>query len=431
MEASKNIANEYTNNKSNVLSYIDIIDRVEGISCTIADNNLEIKFNSFPQKAGVESQKLPNEIETLIKSNEASLSKGFIYSIVEKPQEQAAILVYISKIDNSNLIVLKKSMKGIIDSVAIANQFYIFAGLILIFLGAIFIFIFASRITKPIREMSAIAEDISNLDFEKRVQYSSEDEIGNLGNSINNISEKLSSSMDGLKQDVERRKELVRNISHELKTPIGVIKGYAEGLQFSVADDEEKREKYCKVISNECDRMDSLVRELLNLSMFESGTFQIKTSEFDIRVLVQNIAERFEPTFAEKGIDFEWEMDKELFVSADYELIERVIINFIINAINHVEGNKKISINIHSMGEKVRIEVFNTGKHIQEEELVRIWDIFYKVDKARSREYGGNGLGLSISRLIGEAHGGKTGVENVNEGVMFFIEIPNAFKLNK
>ena len=160
-EASKNIANEYTNNRNNVLNYIDIIDRVEGISCTIADNNLEIKFNSYPQKAGVESQKLPNEIETLIKSNEASLSKGFIYSIVEKPQEQAAILVYISKIDNGNLIVLKKSMKGIIDSVAIANQFYIFAGLILIFLGAIFIFIFAGRITKPIREMSAIAEDIS------------------------------------------------------------------------------------------------------------------------------------------------------------------------------------------------------------------------------------------------------------------------------
>ena len=237
--------------------------------------------------------------------------------------------------------------------------------------------------------------------------------------------------MDGLKQDVERRKQLVRNISHELKTPIGVIKGYAEGLQFSVADDEEKRQKYCKVISDECDRMDSLVKELLNLSMLESGTFQLNTSEFDIRVLIQNIAERFETAFTEKGIEFECELDKELFVSADYELIERVIINFIINAINHVEGDKKISINILSMREKARIEVFNTGKHIQEEELVRIWDVFYKVDKARSREYGGNGLGLSISRLIGEAHGGKTGVENVNDGVMFFIEIPNAFKLNK
>lgn len=230
--------------------------------------------------------------------------------------------------------------------------------------------------------------------------------------------------MDSLKLDVERKKQLVRNISHELKTPIGVIKGYAEGLKFGVAEDKEKTDRYCTVIAAECNRMDNMVRELLNLSLLESGMFQIHLSRFDAAELIEKVLERFEPTFLEKNITLDLNIPKNLIVAADYELLERAINNYITNAINHLEGMRLIKVTAEKKESGIRIAVYNTGKPIPKDDLPHIWDVFYKVDKARSRQYGGHGLGLSIVQMIAELHGGITGVENVSEGVLFFIEIP-------
>jgi signal transduction histidine kinase len=142
--------------------------------------------------------------------------------------------------------------------------------------------------------------------------------------------------MNTLQQDVERRKQLVRNISHELKTPIGVIKGYAEGLKYRVIDDEEKTKKYCTVIAEECDRMNGMVQELLNLSMLESGMFQMKAVQGSVRELIQKVTGRFEPVFIEKGIKLEADIPDNLFGTFDEELIERAINNYIVNAIDQL-----------------------------------------------------------------------------------------------
>lgn len=424
IETSKKISEEYVNNRKNIASFINLIDRVEGISCIITDRNQSVKYNSFPQKLGPDAMRLPGEIDQLIQKNENKLFRTYVYSVVSKTNDQAPKLVFISRLDNGDFIILRKPLKGISESVAIANQFYIFAGLVLIFLGGIFIFIFSKKVTRPVIEMSNVAEGISNLEFNKRVIYDSQDELGSLGKSINKMSEKLSASMNALRQDVERRKQLVRNISHELKTPIGVIKGYAEGLKYGVADDKEKTQRYCTVIAEECNRMDNMVRELLNLSMLESGMFQLNISRFDIGGLIEKLSERFETVFVEKGITLDLKIPKNLIVEADYELLERAVNNYITNAINHAEGKKLIEVTVENKDGGIRISVFNTGNHIQEDDLVNIWDVFYKADKARSRQYGGHGLGLSIVRLIAELHGGITGIENLNEGVLFFIEIP-------
>ncbi|WP_258049722.1 HAMP domain-containing sensor histidine kinase [Clostridium weizhouense] len=348
----------------------------------------------------------------------------YVYSIIENQNEQEPKVVFLSKMDDGELIILRKSMKGISESVYISNQFYIIVGVFIIFIGIIFIFIFSNKITKPIRQISNIAEDISNLKFDERVVYASEDEIGSLGNSINKMSKKLKDAMDVLKHDVDRRKQLVRNISHELKTPIGVIKGYAEGLKYGVAENEKNREKYCNVISEECDRMNRMVQELLNLSMMESGVFELKKYKFDIGELIKNIVEIFKPKFAETNVILDLSIKENLVILADYGLIERVINNYIINALNHLDKNKFIRIVAEKNKSRVRISVFNTGKQIPENELENIWDVFYKVDRARSRQYGGQGIGLSIVKLIAELHGGIVGVENVENGVLFFIDLP-------
>jgi signal transduction histidine kinase len=313
-------------------------------------------------------------------------------------------------------------MKGIQESVAIANQFYFFAGFVIILFGGIFIFIYSKKITRPIIEMSNVAEDISNMNFTKIVKIDTQDEIERLGRSINLISNKLSTSINALREDVNRRKLLVRNISHELKTPIGVIKGYAEGLKFGVANDPGKMDKYCTVIAEECDRMDGMIRELLNLSLLESGTFSLNIKSFDLCELVENVADRFSHIISEKDIKLELKFDAKIVTYADPELIERALTNLLTNAINHVEDRKIIQIKVQKHSDKPRISVFNTGNHISESDIERIWDVFYKADKARSRQYGGHGLGLSIVKLIAQAHGGSYGVENVTNGVCFYFD---------
>jgi signal transduction histidine kinase len=290
---SEKIDKEYSNNKESSFEYITNIENLENINTTITDNNFNIEYNSVSTKKVSDQQRLPKEIEQNILDNKKKLLKSFIYYIDEKNDDANSKLVFISQMSNGKLIILRKPIRSISQSVSIANQFYMISGVIVICVGGICILIFSKKISKPIVEMSEIAENISNLDFEKRVKVQSQDEIGKLAESINKISEKLSDNIEELKNDVERRKQLVRNMSHELKTPIGIIKGYAEGLKYGVADNEEKMQKYCNVLVEECDRMDKLILELLNHSMIETGMVKLNITSFNLYELINDIIERF------------------------------------------------------------------------------------------------------------------------------------------
>lgn len=421
---SEKISNEYINDKENSYEYINNLVSFENISTTIVDQNFNIEYNSERIKKEINDKRLSKEIRQAILDNEKKLSNRFIYYTEEKNNTQTNKLVFISKMSNGEIVILKKPFKSIGQSVSIANQFYLISGFIVIFIGGIFVLIFSKKITKPIIEMSSVAEDISNLKFDKRVNIESQDEIGKLGESINKISEKLCTSINELKDDVERRKQLVRNMSHELKTPIGIIKGYAEGLKYGVANDEEKIQKYCSVLVEECDRMDNLVRELLNHSMMEVGMVELNKTNFYIYEFISKIVERFKSTLIEKGITFDLKCVKDYEISADRDMLEKAINNFITNAIDHVEGKKIIQLNAEKKDNMLTISVFNTGSHIEQEDFEKIWDVYYKVDKARARKYGGNGLGLAIVKLIVQLHGGTTKVENIDNGVTFSFEIP-------
>ena len=421
---SEKINSEYTEDKENSYEYMNNIYNIENISATIIDENLNVEYNSVGVKKDNNEKRLTKEIKQAILENEKKLSNKFVYYTEEKNNTQTNKLVFISKMSNGKFIILKKPFKSIGQSVSIANQFYMIAGLIVIFIGGIFILIFSKKITKPIIEMSNVAENISNLEFDKRVNFESQDELGKLGESINKISEKLCKSINELKEDVERRKHLVRNMSHELKTPIGIIKGYAEGLKYGVADDKEKMQKYCSVLVEECDRMDKLILELLNHSMMEVGMVKLNKTSFDAIDLIASIIERFKSTLIEKGIVFDFKFENNYIINADRDMLEKAINNFITNAIDHVEGRNFIQLTAEKQENALKISVFNTGSHIQMEDLEKIWDVYYKVDKARSRKYGGHGLGLAIVKSIVQMHGGNTNVENLDEGVVFSIKIP-------
>ena len=206
----------------------------------------------------------------------------------------------------------------------------------------------------------------------------------------------------------EMRKEFIANVSHELKTPIALIQGYAEGLVEGMAEDPENRDYYCNVIMDEAGKMNKMVKQLLTLSALESGSEQTELRAFDLAELVNGVVQANQLVIRDKGVQVTVDVNAPMAVLGDEFQIEEVVTNYLNNALNHVDDRKMIRIRTIPKPEsgKVRIAVFNTGTPIPEEDLNKLWQKFYKVDKARTRAYGGSGIGLSIVRKIIEDHGG-------------------------
>lgn len=422
-QAANRINRAYDKGPGELDKLLKSIDRSEGISCAIYDKNQTLKYSSFP--SSTTSEKVPSEIEQLIRQDTKFIQKNFAYGIVQMPGYDSRDLAFVSRLNNGELLVMKKPLKGVIESTATANQFFMLSSLLIILLGSAVIYWFSKKITRPIIDMSNVAGAIANLDFSHRVEIDSQDEIGNLGRSINMTSEKLSRSIEAMREDVDRRKQLVRNMSHELKTPIGVIKGYAEGLKFGVADEPQKISRYCDVIASECDRMDVMVKDMLKLSLLESGSLELKPVLIDSQNLFERLIERFSPLLKEKEIEIQVDRATGLEIKADYDLVEQALSNFLLNALHYVNDDKLIILKAESTQTGVKLSVFNSGERIAQEDRARLWDVFFKADQARSREYGGHGLGLSIVKSIADAHGGGCGVDNIDNGVLFYLIIPN------
>ncbi|WP_028828590.1 sensor histidine kinase [Proteocatella sphenisci] len=403
---------------------IQSIDRADNISIIIMNNNYEVLSTSYPRNLGIRDNVLNNEMRSVIRNGGIRRGDGYIFKVMGKNDNQASALLFASQIQPDKIILMSKQIKGIQLSVAISNEFYLYVGIFMIFLGFIFTTVFSKKISSPIVEMSRIATNISNLKFDERIEIRTEDEIGDLGSSINNISEKLSESIGKLRNDIEQRKQLVRNISHEMKTPIGVVKGYSEALQFGVADTEEKREKYFKVISEECDRMNNMINEILEISMLEEAVAKPHMKKIKIEVMLTSIAERFESSLKLKKITIQIQCQEDLLIYADYKLLERAVGNFVSNAVKYADEGGEVIMKAFGDQDKVTISVYNSGSHIKPEDLDKIWDVFYKVDKARSRNQSGHGIGLSIVRTIVSIHAGQVFVKNHDNGVEFSMELP-------
>jgi len=224
------------------------------------------------------------------------------------------------------------------------------------------------------------------------------------------------------------RKQFVSDVSHELKTPISLIQGYAEGLVENVNSDEENKNFYANVILDEANKMDKLVKRLLELMKLEYDEINFNDTNFDIVELINETIRISKVKLQEENIEVCFEEHDSIYVFADDFYIEQVVSNYFTNAIKNVKevnGKKQIKISIEKSEEqgKVRISVFNTGKHISDENLERIWNRFYKADTARSRVKGGTGIGLALVKAIMSKYNNSYGVENVEDGVEFYFEL--------
>ena len=339
--------------------------------------------------------------------------------------------------DDGSVFLIRSPSESIKESAEISNRFLIYIGCAAVAVCILFIWYFSKRLTAPILELAALSERMANLDFNAKYTSGGSNEIGNLGDNFNRMSERLESAISELKsannrllKDIEQKEKLEQmrndflgNVSHELKTPIALIQGYAEGLKEGVKDDAESREFYCDVIMDEAAKMNQMVRSLLELNQLEFGDEKMKFERFDLTELVRGILQSMDILAQQDGVEVIFRQETPVYVWADEYKVEQVVRNYVSNAFHHVSLEKIIEVKIKILQDKARVTVFNTGTAIPEEDVGRIWDKFYKVDKAHTREYGGNGIGLSIVKAIMESFRQKYGVINYDNGVEFWFEL--------
>lgn len=347
-------------------------------------------------------------------------------------------------LDNGDMFLFRTPLESIRDSVGISNRFLAYVGMGSAMLSGIIIWFLTKRYTKPIMELAWISERVAKLDFNVKYSGEKDNEIGVLGENINFMSQELEKTISELKtanieltKDIERKErneemrlEFLANVSHELKTPIALIQGYAEGLKDDISESPEEREFYCDVIIDEARKMNEMVKKLLTLNQLEFGNDVITMERFDVYALICNYLQSADILFQQNEIELKLMPSEPIFVWGDEFKIEEVVMNYISNALNHVkengDGKKVISVSFLQKENSVRILVRNTGENIPTESIEKLWDKFYKVDKARTREYGGSGVGLSIVKAIMESMKQPYGVENAEDGVIFWFELERA-----
>jgi signal transduction histidine kinase len=437
----------YTGNVEDLSVELEKLERLSGLNILILDQNLAVKYyslgagNDMPPGPDRRRMRQPDLLIPLVSTYQTALqAEGQVVAISQDPNLQTGLLNVVSKLNNGDYLLLSKPLVSFQESAAVANRFFLFTGLLTILIGCGAVFIFSRRFTRPILKLNAIAQKMSELDFSEKYVAPHQDELGALGQSINSLSDQLDKSISELQAanqklqaeiDHERsidlmRKQFISNVSHELKTPIALIQGYAEGLKVNVIEDEEGKIFYCDVIADEAAKMNKMVLELLDLSQIEAGYFQLEKEVFDLPSLARQMVAKYEHIFKDGKIELIEDKHANLLVYADRARIEQVLTNYLDNALNHVDERREIRVKLEKLASKVRIAVFNSGLPIPEEAQDKIFTSFYKVDKARTRAYGGTGLGLSIVRAIMEMHNNHYGTDNLPDGVDFWFELDKA-----
>lgn len=444
LQSFNTIQEAYKNNIENMMLDIEKIESLRGITIILFDKNLNTIYQLRDRNVVIRNIRQPglrdpgfdprniNEKLEKIRNNHPLIEMRY-----DKRMESNFVSLY-GQIDENVYVYLGTPFAAIQESAKIAVRFSVFTGFMTILLGGIIILLISSRITRPIVKLDGIAKKMSVLDFSEKYNGSGKDEIGTLGMSINSLSEQLEKSIGELKQansklkeDIEKEREIdemrkgfISNVSHELKTPIALVQGYAEGLKLNVNDDEENKNFYCEVIIDEAKKMNIMVRKLLELSELEFRNVSLDREDFCIGELIKNVLKKNTLVFSENGaqVTFNANGNQDILINADYYFTEQVLNNYLSNALNHLNEKKLISIDLSIVENKVRVEVFNSGANIPAGDLENIWLSFFKVDKARTRSYGGTGLGLSIVKAIQKAHNNKYGVSNRKDGVVFWFE---------
>ena len=326
-------------------------------------------------------------------------------------------LIYAKKYNDDVTIFVNASLEPLDNTISILSNQLIIVTIIVSLLAFVIGYFISKRISKPIEKMNKNALKLANGNY--NFKFDNNSKISE----IDELADTLNYAKNELEHTDELRRDLLANVSHDLKTPLTMIKGYAEMIRDLNYDNEEKRNANLNVIIEESERLNVLVEDILTLSKIQANKDTINKEEFDLVTLINNIIKRYSIYKETEGYIFEVNTPNEVIINADKKKIEQVVYNLINNAINYTGEDNKVIINVIK-DKKVRVEIKDTGKGIKEEDLPHIWEKYYHSKKKHKRNVIGTGIGLSIVKTILESHKFKYGVvSKLNQGTTFYFEI--------
>lgn len=439
----------YTGDVDAVSSVLDNFEYSHGVRMVISDSNGEVKYSSMfdapplgEQPAEEEQNhgggrgfmpvEPPKGHDNFIYNEEELAEKGYTFSVVADQWDQMRFISLLGRLNDGDTLLVGLPMANLTETARSTKAFMLIATIISLLVCLIPTYLISRQISRPLIEMNNIAKDMAQLKFDRKYTGTSRDEVGQLGESLNQLSTYLENAFAELKEmnkqlgkEVEMRKkidefrkEFIINVSHELKTPIAVVQGYAEGLRVNINSSEEDRNYYCDIIIDESARMNKLVMQLLSLSKLELGNIRPDCAEVDLEELSAQVVRRMESLTEE--IQLEWQELKGI-VWGDYDMVDQVLTNYLTNALHHTQPGGHVRMWSEGNNGHICVHVWNEGQAIPQEEMPKIWEKFYKLDKAHTRSSDGTGIGLSIVKAIMEAHEGQYGVENRDGGVDFWF----------
>ncbi len=446
----RNVYNKINDYYANVNSNMNLEEELRNIAfknnfdiAIQTDNNIILYSTDKDFITAIDTVMNMNQMEESNEPNVIYRDSNMVIRKIAGSNSSMSYMLLSGELVNSYKLYIRIPIAPIEESVRISNSVLVFIGCITIIVSGIIASVISKKFTDPILELNGITNKMAKLDFSQKYRIKdTDDEINELGKNINTMSNKLETVINQLRdnnieleKDIEEkskidemRKQFISDVSHELKTPIALIQGYAEGLVENVTTDDESRKFYAEVILDESNKMDKLVKQLLELMKLEYGKREFNNEKFDLRELVNEVIRKCDVMIKEKGIKVNLNVKEPIYVFVDEFYIDQVVTNYFTNAIKHAEevnGRKEINIYIEKIKDKkkIRLYVYNTGENIKEEDLERIWKRFYKVDSSRNREDGGTGIGLALVKAIMNNYQNEYGVHNKEDGVEFYFDL--------
>lgn len=341
--------------------------------------------------------------------------------------------------DGNQTVVVYATFQPIDEASKVLVRFLPYISIIVVIIGIGSAYLFSRFITKPLIYINRGAQKMADLDFSEKIEIRSMDELGELSDSLNDMSINLQQTMfdlqkanQQLKSDIEKereieikRREFFATVSHELKTPLTVMKGYLEGMIYNIGPYQD-RDQYLKKNHQIIERMEQLVREILSMSKLEQHTFKPQLKEINLSELIDIITKDLSFFASQKDIQIIKQIDSHFSVYTDRVLLEKAYKNIIHNAIMYSPNNEKVYIQLTQDSKQncILIQIINTGVQIKENDIQHVFEPFYRIEKSRNRNTGGSGLGLYIVKQIFEALGLEYVINNVEQGVQFVVSIP-------
>jgi len=389
----------------------------------ITDDDDTLYSNIQKNKGCIDSNsniKVLSEKESFIESD----SNSFKLKIIN-PRFNNMTLLYGAKLDDSKYLFVNTSLEPIDTTINVLKNQFIIVSFIVIILAMVIAYFISKSLSKPITKLTNSAKKLSNGNY--NVDFNVQSDILE----IKELSESLEYAKSEIKKTDETRRDLLSNVSHDLKTPLTMIKAYAE-MERDLEISKEKHDNNMNIIIEEVDRLTILVNDILNLSKLESNMETLKREEFDLTALINTILNRFKIFAYTKNYQFIFDYNKPLMIKADKQKIEQVIYNLVGNAINYTGDDHKIFINLIDTKKGIKVEIKDTGKGIKKDEINKVWDKYYKTEKKYKRNTIGTGIGLSIVKNIFLLHKYEYGIDSKeNQGTTFWFIIPKDKKEQK